>query len=352
MRTHSMSLLAAALAVVVLAACTPLPPASAAAVVGGVDIPRDRITTAVESLDLDGLREGIQVSLPQDLQGTARAEAVEAQFRAAVIDTQRRILDVYVRLELIRRMADDLGAEATDADRTMAREQLLASIGGAEALADVLRDSGLTEAVFEEAIVAQEALVVAMRRTLIAEQSLELRTPRHILVSSEAEALEVLAELQEGADFAELAQERSEDPGSAAQGGDLGPQPRGAWLIEFDDAVWAAEVGELVGPVATQAGFHLIEVVSAERLGPDDLSEQQVQQLTGAELEARFVAVLQDTEVVIDPAFGTWDPDGPAGPTIQPAAPVGRGAARPAGNGGAELTQEELEQLLEQLGDG
>ncbi|MFU8841274.1 MAG: peptidylprolyl isomerase [Nitriliruptoraceae bacterium] len=351
MRTTWTSLLAAATAAVVLAACTPLPPASSAAVVGETPIPRERIEDAVTDLDLAGLRDSIGASLPVELEGVEREAAVRAEFEALLLDTQRRILDLYIRFELVQRLADDAGAVASEADVTDARDQLLASIGGPGALEGVLQQSRLTETIFEEVIVRQEALVAALRRALLEGQQLEVRSPRHILLATEADAEEVLAELAAGADFAELARERSEDPGSAAQGGDLGPQPRGAWLVEFDDAVWAAEVGEVVGPIQTQAGFHVIEVRSAETLGPEELSLAQAQQLTDGELEARFSAILLDTEVVIDPAFGTWDV-GPGGATVQPARPVGVGAPRPLADLDAELTQDELDELLEQLGDG
>jgi parvulin-like peptidyl-prolyl isomerase len=349
-RTTWTSLLAAATAVLVLAACTSLPPASAAAVVGETPIPRERVEDAVTDLDLTGLRDSIEASLPLELEGAERDAAVEAEFEAVVLDTQRRILDLYIRFELVQRLADEADAEVEDADVAAARDQLLASIGGPEALEGVLQQSRLTETIFEEVIVQQEALVVALRRALLEGQQLEVRTPRHILLTSEADAEEVLAALDEGEDFAALAQERSEDPGSAGQGGDLGPQPRGAWLPAFDDAVWAAEVGEVVGPVQTEAGFHVIEVLSAETLGPDDLNPAQAQQLTDGELEARFSAILLDTEVVVDPAFGVWDV-GPGGATVQPAPPVGVGAPRPLGDGGGEPSEEELEELLEQLGD-
>jgi peptidyl-prolyl cis-trans isomerase D len=61
--------------------------------------------------------------------------------------------------------------------------------------------------------------------------------------------------------FAELAKANSQDPGSAGQGGDLGTFARGAMLKPFDDAVFAAKLGDIVGPVQTEAGFHVIKVI-------------------------------------------------------------------------------------------
>ena len=61
-------------------------------------------------------------------------------------------------------------------------------------------------------------------------------------------------------DFAALAKEYSQDPGSAAQGGDLGSFARGSMVKPFEDAVFAAKVGDIVGPVETNFGYHIIKV--------------------------------------------------------------------------------------------
>jgi peptidyl-prolyl cis-trans isomerase D len=60
--------------------------------------------------------------------------------------------------------------------------------------------------------------------------------------------------------FAELAKANSQDPGSAPQGGDLGPFARGSMVKPFEDAVFAASAGDIVGPVQTDFGFHVIKV--------------------------------------------------------------------------------------------
>ncbi len=61
-------------------------------------------------------------------------------------------------------------------------------------------------------------------------------------------------------DFAALAKEYSQDPGSAPQGGDLGSFARGSMVKPFEDAVFAAKVGDIVGPVETNFGYHIIKV--------------------------------------------------------------------------------------------
>jgi peptidyl-prolyl cis-trans isomerase D len=62
------------------------------------------------------------------------------------------------------------------------------------------------------------------------------------------------------AKFAELAKQYSEDPGSASQGGDLGSNSRGTMVKSFDDAVFAMKPGEIVGPVQSDFGYHVIKL--------------------------------------------------------------------------------------------
>ena len=76
----------------------------------------------------------------------------------------------------------------------------------------------------------------------------------------EAEKLckELVAKIQEGADFAELAKQHSTCP-SNAQGGDLGPFAKGRMVKPFEDAVQQSKVGDVVGPVETRFGYHVIK---------------------------------------------------------------------------------------------
>ncbi len=82
----------------------------------------------------------------------------------------------------------------------------------------------------------------------------------HILLATEAEALEVKRLLAEGADFGTLAAERSLDEGARGNGGDLGFFGTGEMLPAFEAAAFGAEIGALVGPVETDYGFHIVQV--------------------------------------------------------------------------------------------
>lgn len=99
----------------------------------------------------------------------------------------------------------------------------------------------------------------------------------HILVADEAEATELKKQLDDGADFAELAKANSTDTGSGANGGDLGWFGLGAMVKPFEDAVVAAEVGKVVGPIKSDFGYHLIlvkETRIAEKPTLDALREE------------------------------------------------------------------------------
>ena len=82
---------------------------------------------------------------------------------------------------------------------------------------------------------------------------------KHILVKEEEKCQKILEEIIAGKSFEIAAQEYSTCP-SGQKGGDLGEFGKGQMVKEFEEAAFAAEIGQVVGPVATQFGFHLIKV--------------------------------------------------------------------------------------------
>jgi len=83
---------------------------------------------------------------------------------------------------------------------------------------------------------------------------------RHILVPTAEACQDLKTRIEGGDDFAELAREHSTCP-SGKEGGDLGEFGPGQMVREFDDVVFKEEVGRVHGPVKTQFGYHLIEIV-------------------------------------------------------------------------------------------
>jgi peptidyl-prolyl cis-trans isomerase C len=114
----------------------------------------------------------------------------------------------------------------------------------------------------------------------------------HILVRTEPEIQEVVAELKQGKDFAEVAKARSID-GSAAKGGALGTFGRGRTVAEFEEAAFALQVGEVSPPVHTQFGYHVIKVTERQPAHVKPLDE--VRDEVRNTLVAQFVdTLLQD----------------------------------------------------------
>ncbi len=99
------------------------------------------------------------------------------------------------------------------------------------------------------------------------ESDVEFSNASHILVNfgtdtaaAKQKTDQIMARLKAGEDFGKLARELSEDPGSKDKGGDLGWFGKGAMVKEFEDAVNKAAIGETVGPIKSQFGFHIIKV--------------------------------------------------------------------------------------------
>ena len=84
---------------------------------------------------------------------------------------------------------------------------------------------------------------------------------RHILVSSLETCEDLKSQIENGADFAEIAQKHSLCP-SGRRGGELGEFRPGQMVKEFDQVVFNREIGRLHGPIQTQFGYHLIEITA------------------------------------------------------------------------------------------
>lgn len=180
---------------------------------------------------------------------------------------QRDVLIGYViDLKLGARAAEEARIAESDAferQLTYFRNKLLL---------DGLLERTVAEAVTEEAKRALYEETVAG-----IEPENEVRA-RHILVETREEAQDVLARLAADEDFAAIAQEVSQDPGSAQRGGDLGFFARDRMVAPFAEAAFALEPGEVSEPVETQFGWHVIKA-EERRERPVPTFEQMSDQL-------------------------------------------------------------------------
>jgi len=199
----------------------------------------------------------------------ALRDQLPQQFRAVPDETLfPAIVEQLIEQELLHQ---HIGDDLTRRQR-LALENEIRTITANAALS---RAAG--EALTEEAIV--EAYDAFAAEFAEGEPELEYHAA-HILVRSEEEIAQVVAALEEGRDFAEVAREFSVD-GSAQGGGDLGWFGEGVMIQPFEEAVMALEPGEVSDPVETQFGWHVVQLIDRrdvqvppiEEVG-EDLAEQ------------------------------------------------------------------------------
>jgi foldase protein PrsA len=297
----------AGLAVLLLAGCGDSPTrAGSAAVVGD-----ERITT-------EQLQEIVD-------RGLADPEA-EQQFGADRADYQRQVLNRLVRALLLEEAAAETGVEVTQgdvdeqlaefADQAGGREELeqQAAAGGISAedlprfAREVVLELELGDELTSDIEVPQEQLESVFEQ---GRSQFEQVRSRHILVEDEAQARDLLAQVQADPDrFAELAAEFSADTSNAEQGGELGLQGRGTFVTEFDDAVFSEPLNEPF-LVQTQFGWHVVEAQERRTTTLAQATPDIRRSILGQERTSRVDELLRDTAerlgVEVNPRFGRWD---------------------------------------------
>ncbi len=125
---------------------------------------------------------------------------------------------------------------------------------------------------------------------------------RHILVATEAEAKDIIAQLGKGGDFAKLAKDKSKDPGSKEKGGDLGWFSLGGMVKPFSDAVVALKKGGITQtPVQTQFGWHVIKLEDTRDAQPpayDKVKEGLQKQIQQRNLEKLLTDLRAKAKIV------------------------------------------------------
>ena len=207
--------------------------------------------------------------LAQGPQAHITAEDIEAdalrmpeEMRGSVLSRPKTVSQIASNLYARRALANKAQAEGLASDPQVA------------AALQVARDKVLSDALLakiDKDSAPSDAVAEGQARNIYKAKPDRFQAPeqvqvRHILIAgtdggARAQAEKVLEELKAGANFAQLAKERSADTGSGAKGGDLGLFARGRMVPEFDEAAFALkQPGDLSGIVETKFGFHILKL--------------------------------------------------------------------------------------------
>jgi foldase protein PrsA len=196
---------------------------------------------------------------------------------------QEELLENMIREKLILKYVEESGYEVSEQDVQEAYDNFKEVLNTDEETKAFYDEMDFDEAFIKKQITSQfiaEEFNAMIRSEVEADtQTLEglyetetvLVSASHILVNDDA-TLEIIEQkIEAGEDFAELATEYSEDPGSASNGGSLGYFSRGKMVPEFEAVAFSLEVGEVSEPVQSQFGFHIIKVDDVQTI--KDLEE-------------------------------------------------------------------------------
>lgn len=171
-----------------------------------------------------------------------------------------------IRADVVNRLAEDaiVSSEAarlkivvSNKDVNEEYDRLIASNGGQKSFSEILQKYyGLTLDEFKTKIFAPRLLRQKLTEKINNDES--------ETGAAKKKAEELYAKAKAGEDFAKLATENSQDPGSAANGGDLGYFGKGKMVPEFEEAAFAAKNGDIVAPVKTAYGYHIIKITDTK----------------------------------------------------------------------------------------
>ncbi|MDJ0905078.1 MAG: peptidylprolyl isomerase [Woeseiaceae bacterium] len=223
------------------------------------------------NIDIRSARAGASVALAAAaIFGGASAATAETAFTVNGVDVDSSVVDMYLESR-IQRPAD----QATDEERAVVVQELtdiylLTTQPAAEKLAEDVRIKAQIElqgrAVLAQAVAAdyfatnpasEEEILAAYEEQMSSAPAQQYKA-RHILVTTQAAATDLIKQLEEGADFAELAKEHSTGP-TGPNGGDLGWFSPDQMVGPFSEAVKVLDDGAFTtAPVQTQFGWHVI----------------------------------------------------------------------------------------------
>lgn len=165
---------------------------------------------------------------------------------------------------------------------------------------DNARSKLLMEALLQaeaKAAVTDEAMKKVYDEAIKQMSDEEEVSARHILVETEDEAKKILADLKTGADFLAIAKEKSKDPGSKENGGDLGFFGKEQMVPEFAEAAFKLNKGQLSDPVKSQFGWHVIRVDDKRKKQPPEFDKvkDQIQTFVQRQAQAEMITKLRES---------------------------------------------------------
>jgi peptidyl-prolyl cis-trans isomerase C len=201
---------------------------------------------------------------------------------------------------------------AAHKENLQANPQVAALMQGAAD--DKLENAYLQEQVFKQ--VTPAAIQAEYNKDYAGKPGPAQVDARHILVPTQAQAQDIISQLDKGADFAKLAQKYSQDP-SGKSGGELGWFSQNEMVKPFADAAFALQPGKYTEtPVQTQFGWHVI-LLEGKRQGPTpalaDVQDQIQQQLADGVFKATLKSVTAKAKVTLYGPDGKPLPPAPAG---------------------------------------
>lgn len=159
--------------------------------------------------------------------------------------------------------------------------------------------------------ILMEALLTAEAKAAVTEEAMrkvydeatkqmadeEEVSARHILVETEDEAKKILSDLKKGGDFNAIAKDKSKDPGSKENGGDLGFFGKEQMVPEFAEAAYKLNKGQLSEPVKSQFGWHIIRVDDKrKKQAPEfDKVKDQIQTFVQRRAQAEMITKLRES---------------------------------------------------------
>ncbi|ROS00020.1 peptidyl-prolyl cis-trans isomerase D [Sinobacterium caligoides] len=169
--------------------------------------------------------------------------------------------------------------------------------------------------------IAEDVLKEQYKQQLAQEKAVTERHVAHIMIAldddtdlaaAKEKIVAIKARLDAGEDFASVAEEASEDVGSAALGGDLGVTTGDTFPPAFETAIASLDAGALSEPVVTDDGVHLIKVISVDKSTPASFAERRDEIERTLQRDQASVAYVQLLEELKDYTFNASDLKGPA----------------------------------------